>query len=633
MKFERSSLQNKRFATVRLIVGLLLIFFMFMYPETASPQSGRHVIAQYHFDEGSGSRVVDSSGNHLDGQVKGVARWTRGISGGAFFFDGVSRVSIPTSSRLELHHRGTISAWVRGHGSPLHFVKQPTSYPSMRGPYFQVVGDTIYAISNSDVIAQHLPSRNSDGRATADLTWDEWNIYTAKADISLSGWQDRQQTKAPSGGIEGKLQVVGNTLYAEYFGQDSGKVWQIWTASAQSDGTGWKAVQRTRETEGYRVEQEYRVQVVERHIYYAWPQKDDKDRWEVWTACSDLYGSDLTSTQRTADGGMPSYYQVYGEKVFYAYADRFTVNTDSPRNAVLFAQSDKGCHGWQVIKRVDDVFWSTLKFQITNGKLYFVYVGSNRTNDGQLFTGYMSTDGSGLHKTQRTFTRGVIKSPQLQVVGSKIYYSYTEADARWGAPQDAGTRQTATYAQSNLDGSYWKITGKSDPSKNIMAQFTGRVTVGGKSYYGAQEVPPPGSTELSYALLGSSGSNIVSKGDAYGLGVTALDEARGFINAGTDFLFQAKAPRDTSGAIADCQIDETWHFLVMTYDAKNLKLYVDGELMSSSPYRESIRANPFPVIIGDGFNGIVDEVTLYNIPLNNSEISRIYDATRLPILR
>ena len=48
--------------------------------------------------------------------------------------------------------------------------------------------------------------------------------------------------------------------------------------------------------------------------------------------------------------------------------------------------------------------------------------------------------------------------------------------------------------------------------------------------------------------LGSSGSNIMNRGDAYGLGLTKWNEAQAFINAGEDYLFRGEAPEDSAGA-------------------------------------------------------------------------------------
>ena len=56
----------------------------------------------------------DSSGNHNDGAVVGAARWTGGIRGKAVVFDGLNRISIPSSPTLNLTHEATVIVWIRG---------------------------------------------------------------------------------------------------------------------------------------------------------------------------------------------------------------------------------------------------------------------------------------------------------------------------------------------------------------------------------------------------------------------------------------------------------------------------------------------------------------------------------------
>ena len=45
------------------------------------------LVAEWHFDEGAGSVLADSSGNGNDGAIYG-ATWTEGVSGSALSFDG-----------------------------------------------------------------------------------------------------------------------------------------------------------------------------------------------------------------------------------------------------------------------------------------------------------------------------------------------------------------------------------------------------------------------------------------------------------------------------------------------------------------------------------------------------------------
>jgi hypothetical protein len=112
---------------------------------------------------------------------------------------------------------------------------------------------------------------------------------------------------------------------------------------------------------------------------------------------------------------------------------------------------------------------------------------------------------------------------------------------------------------------------------------------------------------------GEMNSNIVSKGDSYGLGISD-NTIKGFINGGVDvFKYNAEAISYTAGTVVQSTIDSNWNHITMTYDKSSLKLYVNGALVDESAFYSAINTNPFDLIIGDDFNGLIDEVRLSNI--------------------
>ncbi len=76
-----------------------------------------------------------------------------------------------------------------------------------------------------------------------------------------------------------------------------------------------------------------------------------------------------------------------------------------------------------------------------------------------------------------------------------------------------------------------------------------------------------------------------------------------------------------------------WYHLVGTYDGENVKLYVGGTLVATTPTTGSIHAIASPVtigasnLIGSFFSGKIDDVTLWNRALSLSEIKSLYDAS------
>ena len=81
----------------------------------------------------------------------------------------------------------------------------------------------------------------------------------------------------------------------------------------------------------------------------------------------------------------------------------------------------------------------------------------------------------------------------------------------------------------------------------------------------------------------------------------------------------------------------SWHHLVATYDASNVKIYIDGALDVSAPYTATTPTNTNPFTFGAAFEGgsvsffqgLMDEVSIYNRALTAGEVKGIYDAGSL----
>ncbi|MHC4230289.1 MAG: LamG domain-containing protein, partial [Planctomycetota bacterium] len=70
------------------------------------------LVAYWSFDEGSGDRVFDSSGNGNDGTING-ASWGEGKYGPALHFNAQDNyVEVPTSESLETETNVTVAAWI-----------------------------------------------------------------------------------------------------------------------------------------------------------------------------------------------------------------------------------------------------------------------------------------------------------------------------------------------------------------------------------------------------------------------------------------------------------------------------------------------------------------------------------------
>ncbi len=99
-----------------------------------------------------------------------------------------------------------------------------------------------------------------------------------------------------------------------------------------------------------------------------------------------------------------------------------------------------------------------------------------------------------------------------------------------------------------------------------------------------------------------------------------------------DFLLRESAFYPHERAVTG---EGEWHHFAVAYDerAKQIIGWRDGELISevnlSTVGMEPLRrADLKAIVTGDGFSGFIDELRIYNRPLNNDEVKRIHAAER-----
>jgi tetratricopeptide (TPR) repeat protein len=73
-----------------------------------------------------------------------------------------------------------------------------------------------------------------------------------------------------------------------------------------------------------------------------------------------------------------------------------------------------------------------------------------------------------------------------------------------------------------------------------------------------------------------------------------------------------------------------WHHLAGVYDGSVLKLYLDGTLDATAPWDQGMGRNNFDVLIGENaenkgrcFDGLIDDVRVYNYALSDNEIKAL----------
>jgi len=590
-------------------------------------------IARYRLNEGAGDRVADASGHGRDGRIIGGTTWIQTPQGTALVLNGSNYVRVDPTATLGLDSALSISIWAKGQASRTHLVE---GAPGFRGPDFQVCGDRIVLVTNDD----YLPDTAPDS-----VEKRQWSVWTGSADIALGNWSYRQQTRPPFSGIEPKMQVVGDRVYYEYFGQDANRAWQIWTARSSSDGSGWEATVRTAEKSGYRVEQDDNIQVAGNRVYLGFPRKDEHDVWQLWTGSHPLDGSRFEVAQRTDTGGWIPSLQVVGDTVYYLFVKSLGDGTLKDSLAAGYELYMAAAHldgsAFRIIRKIGEGRWYGMTgwgtFRIDKGIAHLAFSAVDAEGSSHLFTGRMKLDGTDLVTEQRTFGKGYAGAPRqsLEVVGSKVHYTYGVLPGDGAAPPTTSeqymdlmaTRSGSQgyelwSATAELDGSHWQARLIHRGPPDIAYAYKGLQVVGAKRYLSTMRLHPG---QRLQGVLGVGGANLVSKGDAFGIGVTEDGLARGFVNAGQDYRFRGEAPSDVAGATADAAYPDAvgWHQLVMTFDRKQLKLYVDGKLTSTAHYTQRPASNPFPLLLGDGFQGLISDVSVFDRALSVEQIGTL----------
>ena len=185
---------------------------------SAPPPVG--LVGAYGFDEGSGTSTSDKSGNGNTGTLTNVS-WAgaaAGKFGNALSFNGTNAiVNIADSASLHLTTGMTLEAWVK----PTAISGWNTIAFKERTGYY---GWALYGNTNtSRPSANVYSSADNDLRGTAPLALNTWTHLAATYDgVVLALYVNGSQvaTAFASGSIissTGSLRIGGNTIWGEYF--------------------------------------------------------------------------------------------------------------------------------------------------------------------------------------------------------------------------------------------------------------------------------------------------------------------------------------------------------------------------------------------------------------------------------
>jgi hypothetical protein len=320
--------------------------------------------------------------------------------------------------------------------------------------------------------------------------WDETGfggtqIWTAKTDLNGNGWAPVQRTSSAFSKSYPQLQSVGTKIYYVWSESDAGG-FQVWTAEMNVDGTGWVATKRT--TSAFD-KQSLQLQVVGTDIYYVWYEYD-ASHYQIWTAKMNIDGTGWVATKRTTSVFDKEYpqLQVVGTAIYYVW-DEYDV---SGYQQIWTAKMNIDGTGWVAAPRTSSLFGKgSSQLQVVGTDIYYVWYEVDASAHCQIWTAKMNIDGTGWAATPRTsfisyhnnfintanaidnFLTWVTFEPQLQVVGTNIYYVWYK--------EDSASRNQIWTAKMNTDGSGWMEAQQTTSAfSKFMPQFQ---AVSGNGYY------------------------------------------------------------------------------------------------------------------------------------------------------
>ncbi len=183
------------------------------------PTSRTGLVAEYSFNQGSGTTLTDTSGNGNNGTISN-ATWTAGLFGQALSFNGTnSWVTVNSSASLNLTTGMTLEAWVK---------------PSALADWSSVIlkertnglGYALYGVSGANQPPSgyvHVGSADNAAQGVSALPVGAWSHLTATYDgtnLKLYVNGTLVSTQAVTGNIvtsTGALRIGGNSVWGEYF--------------------------------------------------------------------------------------------------------------------------------------------------------------------------------------------------------------------------------------------------------------------------------------------------------------------------------------------------------------------------------------------------------------------------------
>ena len=610
---------------------------------TAPPPTG--LVASYGLDAGSGATAADQSGNGNNGTLTN-ATWAgagAGRFGNALSFNGTNAfVNVPHSSSLALTSAMTMEAWIRP--TTLTVSDWNTVLFKERSGYY---GWALYANTGSNRPSGNVyTSADHDLRGTAQLPAGTWTHLAATYDgtvVALYVNGTQVSTTFASGSIisaTGALKLGGNAIWGEWFNGlidevriysralSAGEIQADMNTSITSpDGIPPSAPGTLTATGGLG------------QISLSWgPATDNVGVVKYNVHRSTTPGFTPTTANRIAQPTGTTYIDAglaAGTYYYKVTAEDAAGNVGPPSNEA------------SAVAAADTTPPTVSITSPTNGATVsaIVPVNANATDNGSVAGVQFKVDGTNLGAEDTsapysiswdTFTAAngphSLTALARDAAGNTTLSTGVSVTVQntgppglvgaWAFDEGSGTAITDQSGSGNhgtVSNGTWVTTGKF----NNALSFNGTNTLA--------TIPDSATLDLTTgmtieawvrpSILGNWQTAVVKEQPgnlAYGLyGNTNLNRPEGEVYVGGQTRLVNGTTALPTGA---------WSHLAVTYGGGNLRLYLNGAQVASLAQSGSIVTSASPLRIGGNsiwgeyFNGLIDEVRVYNRALSATEI-------------
>ena len=605
------------------------------------------LVAGFGFDETSGATADDSSGTGNNGTISGATRTANGRIGAALDFDGVDdQVNVPDANSLDLTNGMTLSAWVNPR--------------ALNGAWRTVIfkegtGDLVYGLYGQDNTPVPAGSMNANGgirslRGTSQVPLGTWTHLAYSYDGAAERlFVDGQQVASVARGgaiatSTGQLRIGGNSLWGERFSGliDEVRVYQRALSQAEVEADMNTSVSTPDESAPSAPSSLTATGAIGR-VSLTWTGSTDDvgvDHYNLhrsttagFTPSAANRIAQPTTTSHT-DSGLTAgtyHYKVTAEDragnvspVSNQASAAAQADTTQPTVSVTAPASGATITGNVDVTATaaDNDALAGVQFLLDGAALgtedtsapYTVNWNSRLTPNGAHTLSARARDASGNTRVSANVPVTVDNTSAPPPPGLVAGYGFDEGSG--GSVADAsGNNNNGT-----VGGAGWVPIGKSGGALN----FDGTndwVTV-----------PDANSLDLTTGMtvsawvrpdnLGTAWRSVMFKerpgAVVYGLYANTSGQVPNveatFGNTTEDVRGTTKVP------------DNQWTYLAGTYDGTTLRMYVNGNLVGSEALGGAMTTSTSPLRIGGNerwgefFDGLIDEVRVYNRALSATEI-------------